>query len=260
MNKTEFRTALAGLPLEEIRFYQSIPSTNDEALKLIEEGLRTSVLLFAEEQTAGRGRLNRRWITLPESALAFSLILFPDESEIRFLSQFSFLGALAVSIALQKVCGLSPQVKWPNDVLINRKKCCGILVESSSLGSLVQGVVIGIGLNIGKGSLPPAGEMLFPPACVEEELGRPVDRFAVLRQILIEIFHWRSRLPSPEFLQEYSRRLAFLGESVEIRQKGSPPVTGIVRGVDENGRLTLNLPDGRVQAISTGDLHLRPAI
>ncbi|MEN4100610.1 MAG: biotin--[acetyl-CoA-carboxylase] ligase, partial [Anaerolineaceae bacterium] len=118
---------LAGLPVSELRYFDSIGSTNDEALRWAEQGAPDAALVVADTQTAGRGRMDRRWVTRPGVALAFSLALRPTPVEASALGLFSPLGALAVAAALRENYGLLAEVKWPNDVLLERRKCCGIL-------------------------------------------------------------------------------------------------------------------------------------
>lgn len=257
MNKDQLIQYLAGLPIPDIRFFDSIGSTNDEALAWAEAGAANGSLVVAEQQTKGRGRLGRTWVTNPGSALAFSMVLRPSPNEIEHIGLFSPLAGLAVCLALQGL-GLPAEIKWPNDVLLARRKTCGILAESSWRGNSLEGVVVGIGINVAPDSIPPAAKLQFPATCIEDHLGHPVDRGKLLSQVLSEFFDWRKVLSSREFFQAWEERLAFKGETVHLANIGAESLTGTLVGVDENGNLRLRLSSGEVKIVSVGDVHLRP--
>jgi BirA family transcriptional regulator, biotin operon repressor / biotin---[acetyl-CoA-carboxylase] ligase len=257
MEVGQLNSHLSGLPIPEIRYFDVIGSTNDEALSWIGTDAKDGCLVVAEQQTKGRGRLGRTWVTRPGSSLAFSLIVHPTEEEIANLTFFSPLGALAISQALEKVAGLRPLIKWPNDVLLQRRKAAGILVEAGWLGEKLQGIVIGIGINIAPEAVPPPKELLFPAISVEEAAGKSVDRFVLLRNVLESIFQWRAKIRSEGFRQEWERRLAFKGEWVSIEEAAGETLTGQVVGIDETGNLVLSTSTGARISVVAGDVHLR---
>ncbi len=252
------RERLAGLPLAEVRFSAETGSTNDDAQSWLETGAGDASLVVADRQTAGRGRLNRRWITQPGAALAFSLILHPSPAEMETLALFSPLAGLAVCDGLAACCGLKAEIKWPNDVLLGRRKVCGVLAETSWQADRLAGVVIGIGVNVAPSAVPPADELLFPATCVEDALGRPVDRWALLAAILRAAFSWRRMLGSAEFFRGWQGRLAFKGEAVRV---GTPEsvIRGTLIGIDPQGGLVLRTAAGKQEVITVGDVSLRPA-
>lgn len=258
MNESEIRNLLNDLNLSEIKYFESISSTNTAALEMAENGAADFGLVIANNQTAGRGRFNRRWVTNPDSALAFSLILRPNILEIEHLGLFSPLGALAVCDGLSQL-GLTGQIKWPNDVLLNHKKVCGILAESVWLGSQVQAVVIGIGVNVAPDSVPPTDQLLFPATSVEGVLQSPVNRYHLLKDILRALCLRRAHLLDPGFLKDWNERLAFRGKQVRLKrvdeEKG---LIGKVVGIDPNGNLLLLGHDGKILNIAVGEIHLRP--
>jgi BirA family biotin operon repressor/biotin-[acetyl-CoA-carboxylase] ligase len=249
---------LAGLPVTQIRYFDTLGSTNDEALSWVQEGAQDGSLVVADQQTQGRGRLNRRWVTRPGAALAFSLIMQPNQEEVNHVGFFSPLGALAICQSLERLFGLTPQIKWPNDVLLRGRKAAGILVEAAWLGDCLQGMIIGIGINVKPEAVPPAGELLFPASSVEEAAGRPVDRMALLREIVGAMFEWRSKILDEGFRQAWEQRLAFRGQWVQIEGTDNKPVTGEVLGIDATGSLLLRNLAGTTLAITVGDVHLRP--
>jgi BirA family biotin operon repressor/biotin-[acetyl-CoA-carboxylase] ligase len=155
--------------------------------------------------------------------------------------------------------GLPAEVKWPNDVLLNRRKVCGVLVEAVWLGSHLQGVVVGIGINVTLPSVPPDGEVLFPATCVEQVLGRPLEREALLAAILRQFFALRPGLGSVAFRQDWQARLAFRGQEVRVDLPGAEQaLTGQVIGIDAQGNLRLRTPSGDEVCVTVGDVRLRP--
>jgi BirA family biotin operon repressor/biotin-[acetyl-CoA-carboxylase] ligase len=259
VNESTLRAALSGLPLPSVHYFAQIGSTNDQAQTLLEQGSPDGTLVVADGQTQGRGRLGRRWVTTPGAALAFSLALRPSLSEQEKLTFFSPLAGLAVCKALADGYGLPAEVKWPNDVLLNRRKVCGVLVEAVWSGSHLQGVVVGIGINVTLPSVPADGEALFPATCVEQVLGFPLEREPLLAAILHQFFALRPLLGSAAFRQDWQARLAFRGQEVRVDLPGSEQaLTGQVVGIDEQGNLRLRTPSGDEVCVTVGDVRLRP--
>ena len=260
MDRTSLQSRLSGLPIPELRYSDVTGSTNDEALKWIVDGAQDGALVAADQQTSGRGRFNRRWVTHPGSALAFSLIVIPTPQEQQYMTRFSPLGAVAVCQALETMLGLKPKIKWPNDVLLDRRKAVGILVEATSQGDGFSGVVLGIGINVSAAAVPPDEEVMFPAISVEQAAGRSVDRWDLLRAILQGIFDWRTQLASDDFKQAWEDRLAFRGEWVMVREAAGArdPITGEVIGLDAEGNLLLRTTRGELVPVQVGDVHLRP--
>jgi BirA family biotin operon repressor/biotin-[acetyl-CoA-carboxylase] ligase len=257
MDEKELIRQLADLPIPHIRYFDTIGSTNDEALTWAAEGAEDGCLVAADQQTQGRGRFQRRWITRPGTALAFSLILHPTPAEMKRIEFFSPLGALAISQALEGIPGLNPLIKWPNDVLLQRRKAAGILVEAAWVGDHMQGMVIGVGLNVAPQSVPPADEVLFPAISVEEVSGHSIDRVQILHAILKALFTWRVQIGTEAFQQAWEQRLAFRDEWVRIDGTAGEPITGQVVGIDPKGSLLLRNTAGEITAVMVGDVHLR---
>lgn len=263
MDWQNLSTILAGLPVPQFRFYASIGSTNDEALHWAAEGAVDGCLVIADTQTNGRGRLNRKWVTQPGAALAFSLILRPSPAEAERLNRFPFLAALAVCLALEETAGLETSIKWPNDVLIQQRKAAGILVETGWSGDRLDCMVVGVGVNVTRDAVPEAEEVRFPATSVEDNTSTPVKPGKLLRSILQHLFDWRSRLADPEFHQELEKRLAFRKKWVRIEEGAGRTVTGQVVGLDPSGALILRAApgkndkgDGQLFTVTVGDLHL----
>jgi BirA family biotin operon repressor/biotin-[acetyl-CoA-carboxylase] ligase len=265
MNEHSLRKTLAKIPLGGLRYYEQTGSTNDAALAWAAEGAPDLALVYSEEQTAGRGRLGRRWFTPAGTALAFSLIMQPVSGEEQSSPLVAALGALAVCEALEAL-GLQPAIKWPNDVLLNRRKVCGILAEAVWLGDRLESIVLGVGVNIMPESIPPPEQLNYPATCLEAELAalrhatQPVDRLMLLEQILESILLWRDRMVKDVFLHSLEKRLAFRGEPVEIQADGQPSRPGQVDGLDPDGSLRLLSPQGQAFSVHVGEIHLHPVV
>jgi BirA family biotin operon repressor/biotin-[acetyl-CoA-carboxylase] ligase len=257
MNQRELKKALSKLPLGDVRYFDSIGSTNNEALAWATADAKDLSLVIADEQTAGRGRLDRKWFTPKGTALAFSLILRPTAEEKPYLTRTVGLAALAVADAL-RTRGLVAQIKWPNDVLLNGHKVAGILVESVWSGEEVDYIVIGIGVNVLKGSLPPADLLQFPATSLEDALGREVERERVLQDILAGIIALRPHLDTDSFIASWEKALAFRGEPVQAEQGDGVLVTGRLLGLESDGSLRISNEDGKSITVRFGDVRLRP--
>jgi BirA family transcriptional regulator, biotin operon repressor / biotin---[acetyl-CoA-carboxylase] ligase len=258
MPSDTFGQVFSDLPVTALRYFETTTSTNDEALQWCGEGALDGSLVWANQQTAGRGRLSRRWITQPGSSLAFSLIFRPTQKEAAHMQLFSPLAAIAVCQALQDCYQVQAQIKWPNDVLANGKKLSGVLVEAAWLEDKLQGVVVGVGINIAPSSIPPANLSRIPATCVEDVVGKPVERGKFLAQVLKTIFALRSQMTGPAFLQTWEERLAFRQEWVCIDQPNHESTIGQVQGIDVDGNLRLIGHHQENILVNVGELTLRP--
>lgn len=259
IDEQQLRQSLASLPLGEIRFFRSVGSTNDEALVLAASGAPDLSLVYAEEQTAGRGRGGRRWFTPAGAALAFSLVLRPSPGPEPPAPFFSAVGALAVCETL-RAHGLDAQIKWPNDVLLRRRKVCGILGEAIWAGHRLESVVLGIGVNIREAAVPPAESLNFPATSVDAEAGKRTDRLALLAEILAALIYWRGQMMMPLFLQTWEQRLAFRGEEVEISMDTGERCSGVLDGLTREGSLRLRTAQGQTFTVHFGEVHVRPLL
>jgi BirA family biotin operon repressor/biotin-[acetyl-CoA-carboxylase] ligase len=257
MDENTFRKLLSDLPLKSPRYFEQVGSSNDTALAWAADRAPDLSLVYAEEQTSGRGRMGRTWFTPPGAALAFSLVLRPKGIERKNISLFSGLGALALVTALRKY-GVTAQVKWPNDVLINRRKVAGILVETAWVGTEAESVVLGMGVNVAPESLPPPEALNFPATCILSEAPMPVERFDLLHTLLAELISWRPKLASDAFLRAWDQALAFRGETVQVWTGEAEPLVGQVAGLETDGSLRLSLGGGETRGVRFGEVHLRP--
>lgn len=259
MDLSALYQALSNVQIGGVRAFDTIGSTNDEAIAWADAGCADFSLVIADEQTRGRGRFDRRWVTRPGASLAFSLILTPSPVEVALLPLFAPLCGLALWQALKDRYGIQTEIKWPNDILLHRRKCSGILVEAAWNESFLQGVVLGIGVNIREDSIPPADLQMFPAAYLNSVASQPINRFELLAAVLQAIHDWRPKMGSPEFYQTWQAHLAFRGEQVAIVQTPKPSIIGVIEGIDDAGRLVLKQSNNQLQYIEVGDVHLRMA-
>ena len=259
MNEYSLKKKLSKVSIGGLRYFDSIGSTNDEALAWAASSAPDLSLVIADEQTRGRGRLDRKWFTPKGSGLAFSLILRPPALHMPHLSRTVGLAALSITESCSKL-GLAPRIKWPNDILLNGKKAAGILIETVWSGDNVDSLVIGMGINVYKNSVPPAELLQFPATSIEDELGRiPLARLVreeILFNILNAFISWRERIESDELLQAWEGMLAYRGEQVQVA--GDTPITGELLGLESDGSLRLRDGNGKSMIIRFGDVSLRP--
>ncbi len=246
------------LKIPAYRYFEAIDSTNTAALSWLDEGAPDGAIVVADHQRAGKGRLQRRWITNPGSALALSMIMKPTLQEKEYLQLFSAMAALALVKTLKEKYHIMAQIKWPNDVLIDRKKCAGILLEATWQGQELAGIVIGVGINIFPESLPPADLLQFPATCVQNHTQVPIDRFDFLGNLIAAFFRLRANFNFVNFHNQWENLLAFRGETVYIIENDNINISGTLSGVELNGDLRLITQDGKSLTFTAAEVHLRP--
>jgi len=256
MNQQELESVLANLNLSAIHFFDSIGSTNDEAMAWAKKGAQDLSLVVADEQTMGRGRLDRPWFTPPRTALAFSLILRPTSAEKPLLSRTVGLAALALSDVLQTL-NLDPQIKWPNDILLNGRKLAGILIEATWFEEEAQSIVIGMGVNIAKAAVPTTDILGFPATSLESMLGYIPDRNVILHAIIANIIALRPHMGTDAFLSSWEKKLAYYGRQVRVEMGGEKSVSGKVVGLETDGSLKIRDDNGKTIPVRFGDVRLR---
>jgi BirA family transcriptional regulator, biotin operon repressor / biotin---[acetyl-CoA-carboxylase] ligase len=242
-----------GLPLHVLA---SVGSTNDVAVDLAAAGAPEGTLVVADTQTRGRGRSGRAWQTRPGTALAMSLVLRPREVRPATAWGISVAGALAVAEALETEGG-APSIKWPNDVLLVERKVAGLLVDASWVGERLAHAVLGIGVNVLAGSVPPDDEVDFPATSLEHALGRPVERETLLLAILESLARWVSRLGSESLREAWWQRMAYRDRWVSVENAGRE-VSGRLVGIDPAGGVVLRLEGGERVNAGAGAARLRP--
>ncbi len=250
LDLARLRAALAGLRLgHPLIYFPALDSTNSHAAALAQTGAAEGTLVTTDDQTAGRGRIGRTWKSLPGRQLALSLVLRPAFPP-HFLVMAS---ALAVAEAIETVTGLTPAIKWPNDVLVGGRKVCGILIETS------PGVaILGIGLNV-NGSLADDAELATRATTLADAAGRDLARedlaIALVRRldVLYALLASGGTAAREQVRDVWRGRLVTLGRRVSIRQGGAE-IAGVAEDVDADGALLLRRDDGTLQTITWGDV------
>ncbi|HEY1445695.1 MAG TPA: biotin--[acetyl-CoA-carboxylase] ligase [Acidimicrobiales bacterium] len=241
----------------EIRRFAEIDSTNTYVLDQARQGAAEGLVAVAEHQSAGRGRLDRRWESPPGANLLASVLLRPD-CAADDLHHCSVAVALAAADACAELAGVEPVLKWPNDLLVDGSKLAGVLAEADFEGTRVRGVVVGIGLNVAWPGPAEAGG-----TCLDDagRTAQPVDK-GVLLDLLLERLGPRRPFLDHEagrraLLEEVRHRCATLGQRVRVTLPNEE-LTGAASAIDDAGHLVVETRSGR-RLVSAGDVvHLRP--
>ncbi len=246
---TNLETRFVG---QRVIYYPSLTSTMEMAKQEVQQGAVEGTVIIADEQTAGKGRIKRVWLS-PKGNIALSVILYPS---VAYLPSLIMLASLAVVHSLEAVSGLKFQLKWPNDVLINGKKVCGVLIESNVRGNIVDYAIIGIGVNINL-RLYDFPEIQPTATSLSEELGRDVSRLSVIRCLLVEIERLYLALATEgSIYEEWRDSLVTLGRRVQVKS-GKTIYEGVAESVAKDGSLLLRHSDGSLSKIIAGDVTLR---
>ena len=234
----------------------SVDSTNDYLKKLGNEGCENGTVVAAREQTKGKGRLGRTWQSKKDDGIAFSVLLRPNVAPSE-VSAITPLAGLAVCKAIREYTKLDCVIKWPNDIIIGRKKLVGILTEMSAEFDAVEYVITGIGINVDHTSFPE--EIAFKATSLLLETGRHVDKNEFLACVLehIENEFVKNNLElTPTALSEYTDLCATLGRSVTF-QRGTRRISGMAVGVSEHGELKVMMSDGTICLVNSGEVTVQ---
>ncbi len=246
---SNLRTHFVG---QRVIYYPSLTSTMAAAKQEAQLGAAEGTVVIADEQTAGRGRIKRVWLS-PKGSIALSIILYPS---VVNLPSLIMLASLAVVHSIEAVTGLKSQIKWPNDVLVNDRKVCGILIESSVRGNIVDYAIIGIGVNVNL-RLSDFPEIPSIATSLSAELGRDVSPLRVIRRLLVEMERLYLALQAGgSIYEEWRDSLVTLGRRVRVKS-GKTVYEGIAESVAGDGSLLLRHSDGSLTKIVAGDATLR---
>ncbi len=235
----------------KVIYYPSLASTMLVARQEAQRGAAGGTVILAGEQTEGRGRVERTWLS-PEGNIALSVILHPDVASLPYLIM---IASLAVVHSIEAVTGLKTQIKWPNDILIDGKKVCGILIENEVKGNKAVYAIVGIGINVDLGPSDIAG-ISAPTTSLKAELGKKVLLADVVRHLLVEMERLYLTLPDGEpVFQAWRDKLVTLGKRVRV-ESGGTVLEGIAESVDGSGALLLRHTDGSSTRVVAGDVTL----
>jgi len=252
--RTRLRTATIG---QRLYAFRTIGSTNDFARRLGRNKEPEGSVVVAEQQTRGRGRLGRPWQSPSGVGIWLSVLLRPrmETSELGILPLFA---GLCVAEAVEETTGLSPLLKWPNDVLLGSRKFCGILSESEFRHERLDFVVIGVGMNVNQREVDFPPELRDQATSLRLATGDTVDRIALLAkllQVLDRNYRTASEKGFGSFLEPWKERCPFLGRPVEVTL-ADEAYRGVFSDVAPDGALLLQTEDG-VRTFSAGEITLR---
>jgi BirA family transcriptional regulator, biotin operon repressor / biotin---[acetyl-CoA-carboxylase] ligase len=253
----------------EVQTVAETGSSNADLLTAAGAGAAEGTVLVAEAQTAGRGRLGRRWASPPRAGLTFSVLLRPDGVPAALLGWLPLLAGVATVAAVRAVAAVDATLKWPNDVLAGERKLGGILAERTGTA-----VVVGIGINVWQAQvdLPPDTAATSLALAAATGVSGPAAGAGGLRERLLAGLldelgrwyeSWRDQASPGDadacgLREEYVRRCATLGREVTVTMPGTEPVTGTATGVDRAGRLEVRTCGGLVAATAGDVVHVRP--
>ncbi|MEI7811396.1 MAG: biotin--[acetyl-CoA-carboxylase] ligase [Ignavibacteria bacterium] len=236
-------------------YSEEVDSTNAVLLDPANDLNTDGSVLLAEKQSDGKGRKDRKWYSLKDHNLTFSVLLNRKFNE-RKINLINFAACLAISNSLENLYQLRINLKWPNDVLVAGEKIAGILLESTSKGNRINKLVVGIGLNVNQTAFQ--GTFRIPPTSVKKITGNDIPRERLLSEILNNFEELLERVHSnpQSILNDWKSRCRMLGEMVEVQDEDVSK-TGLFEDVDEEGFMLLRLNNGKLERITVGDVSLR---
>jgi BirA family biotin operon repressor/biotin-[acetyl-CoA-carboxylase] ligase len=234
----------------DVRWFAELDSTNRYLVDEARAGAPAGVVAVADHQTAGRGRLGRTWVAPPGASLLTSVLLRPRlPVEQRHLLVTA--AGLAMAEAIEATTGVVAGMKWPNDLLVDDRKLCGVLAEAAA-----DALVVGLGVNVEWTDVP--AELTEIATACNLEGGRPVDRRDLLDAFLAVYVQRLADLNGAR--RDYEARLVTLGRHVRVEQ-AHRTLVGVARGIDDAGRLLVAPDGGDVEAVAVGDVvHVRPTV
>ena len=242
---------------KELHYFEETTSTNAEVKKMADNEVLDGTVIVADSQTQGRGRRGRSWKSPRGTSISFSILLRPDISTDK-APMITLLMAMAVDRAIEEVCGLDAKIKWPNDVVVNGKKVCGILTEMSLESDYIHHVIVGTGINVNQEEVPE--DIANMATSLRIEKGRKIVRADVLEHTLswFEKYYDDFILVQDmsQLMEPYNNMLVSMDKEVNVLDpKGS--FTGVSKGINHLGELVVQLPSGETKNIYAGEVSVR---
>jgi BirA family transcriptional regulator, biotin operon repressor / biotin---[acetyl-CoA-carboxylase] ligase len=241
----------------DIRVFQETTSTNDVVEKLARDGVKEGVVVFAESQTGGRGRLGRKWTSPSGKGLWFSVLLRPKVNP-QDTTQLTVASATALRRAIANQTRVQPKIKWPNDLLVEGRKLAGILTEMNAELDQVKYVILGIGVNVNLTAADFPPELRKTATSLKLETGKSVSRSDLAAAILRELDEDYARIAAGRFsaiAEEWEAHGTTIGQQVAIRL-GQREIRGRAEALGEDGALLVRTEHGRLERILSGDVTL----
>ena len=241
----------------DIRVFRETASTNDVIERLARDGAKEGVVVFAESQSKGRGRLGRKWVSSAGKGLWFSVLLRPPLMP-QEATRLTVASATALVRAIERVTGLAPDIKWPNDLQLRGRKIAGVLTELNAEPDRVNHLILGIGLNVNQRAGDFPDDIIGLATSLAIEKGEPVSRPELATAILSELQTDYRRICDGRFDQvaeEWEARCRTIGQNVSI-QLGARTLHGRAESLDAAGALLLRTQHGRLERVMGGDVTL----
>jgi BirA family transcriptional regulator, biotin operon repressor / biotin---[acetyl-CoA-carboxylase] ligase len=260
MNLSEqtLKDKLAGKKIGSVvRYFREIGSTNTMAFRLALEGAEEGVIVVADTQTEGRGRLSRTWQSPPGCNVYVSMILRPQIAPA-MAPQITLMAGVAVAELFSSCCPESVSIKWPNDVLIRGKKTCGILSEMKTAAGSVDFIILGIGLNINMNRDDFEPSLRDTATSLKMETGQPHDRLEVISKLLDLIEKWYKVFLRAGFIglrDNWLGHADIIGRRIKVVFKDAFQI-GVVVGIDDDGTILMRQENGVVKRVIAGDVHV----
>ncbi|EUJ24540.1 birA bifunctional protein [Listeria grandensis FSL F6-0971] len=240
---------------QQVAFYPDVTSTQIIAHQLVGEGAPSGTVIVADQQTAGKGRLARPWNSQKGTGIWMSTILRP-EIPMQQVPQFTFIASLAIAEAIENVTGLEPQIKWPNDLYIDKRKVCGVLTEMQAEAEQVHAVIIGTGINVNQDAFPE--ELREKATSLAILAGHPISRGALYGEIVGQLEKYYELFLNQGFapikLLWEARAIPFSEKIIAKTLKGE--IRGTVKGISDEGVLIVQDAVGEEHAIFSADILL----
>lgn len=244
---------------QKLYYYDETGSTNIDAKRLAEDGAPHGTTVVADRQNQGRGRRGRTWQSPAGSAIYMSIALKPDFAPDK-ASMLTLVMALSVAEAVTDLTGLAASIKWPNDIVVNKKKVCGILTEMSAELDYIHHVVIGVGINVNNSLEDFSEEVQKTATSLKLESGAAVSRAAMVERVLFyfeknyDMFVIKEDLSNLQ--EKYQKHLVNLNAEVKVLDpKGE--YTGIARGINPTGELLVEKENGEIVSVYAGEVSVR---
>lgn len=242
----------------EVISYRKADSTNDIAYHLAEKGVKEGVIILAEEQSKGKGRHGRSWVSPPKGGIYMSCILRPQISPNE-IPRITLLAAVSVAKAVREVASLEVSIKWPNDIMISNKKICGILTEMKAQQDCVDFVIVGIGVNVNTISRHlPKGSTSIKDELARRGIKGQVSRVALVKNILEkfeECYNLLGRKGFSPIIEEWKNLSAMLGSRVKVTLHRES-FEGLAHDIDPDGAIIVRLDSGVLKKVSSGDVMM----
>lgn len=241
----------------EIVYKEVTSSTNADVRRMAEDGAKNGLLVVADGQTLGKGRRGREWESPKGTNLYFSMLLKPNFSTDK-ASMVTLVAAYSVAAVIRENTGLDAKIKWPNDIVVGKKKVCGILTEMSMERDYIHHIVVGIGINVNEEKFP--SELEGMATSLKNEKGSIVSRANLLSDILLQFETDYATFLEAEslkpFVDEYNKMLVNKGSLVKVLDpKGE--FSGIAGGIGEDGMLIVFKENGQIEKVYAGEVSVR---